>query len=108
MKLVFIEYGGLALKVTNRVDTRTKVQEAKQGSEMTADQVKKLLGLVPHPQEGGCYVRTYEAAETIPAAAFADGRYNGPRRTGTAIYYLLEPEMRWRCSSCSRTDRAGE
>jgi len=24
--------------------------------------------------------------------AFADGRYAGPRHTGTAIYYLLEPE----------------
>jgi predicted cupin superfamily sugar epimerase len=28
----------------------------------------------------------------IAAAAFSDGRYEGARRTGTAIYYLLEPE----------------
>ena len=27
---------------------------------MTADEVKKLLGLKPHPREGGWYVRTYE------------------------------------------------
>jgi predicted cupin superfamily sugar epimerase len=54
---------------------------------MTADEVKKLLGLVSHPREGGWYVRTYEAAEWLDVAA----RYNGPRRTGTAIYYLLEP-----------------
>src|ERR1700720_1812561 len=59
---------------------------------MTAEDVKKLLGLKPHPREGGWYVRTYEAAEFVAAAAFADGRYAGARRTGTAIYYLLEPE----------------
>ena len=37
-------------------------------------------------------MRTYEAAETVDAAAFGDARYNGARRTGTAIYYLLEPD----------------
>jgi uncharacterized protein len=57
---------------------------------MTAEDVKKLLGLQPHPREGGCYVRTYESAELVSATAFADGRYPGERRTGTAIYYLLE------------------
>ena len=60
---------------------------------MTAEEVKKLLGLVPHPREGGWYVRTYEAAETVAAAAFGDARYPSARRTGTAIYYLLEPGM---------------
>ena len=45
-----------------------------------------MLGLAPHPREGGWYVRTYEAAEVVDVA-----RYGGPRRTGTAIYYLLEP-----------------
>jgi predicted cupin superfamily sugar epimerase len=59
---------------------------------MTAEDVKKLLGLQPHPREGGWYVRTYEAAELVGAEAFEDGRYAGARRTGTAIYYLLEPE----------------
>ena len=59
---------------------------------MTAEEVKKLLGLAPHPREGGWYVRTYEAGETVSAAAFGDGRYLGARRTGTAIYYLLEPD----------------
>jgi predicted cupin superfamily sugar epimerase len=54
---------------------------------MTADEVKKLLGLVPHPREGGWYVRTWESAEWV---AVSD-RYDGPRRTSTAIYYLLEP-----------------
>src|ERR1700685_1939361 len=58
---------------------------------MTADEGKKLLGLVSHPRGGGWYVRAYEAGERVAAAEFADARYAGPRHTGTAIYYLLEP-----------------
>jgi hypothetical protein len=59
---------------------------------MTAEDVKKLLGLAPHPREGGWFVQTYKAAETIAPEAFEDGRYSSARRTGTAIYYLLEPD----------------
>ena len=59
---------------------------------MTATQIKELLGLVPHPKEGGWFLRTYEATESVPAASFPDGRYAGARKTGTAIYYLLEAE----------------
>lgn len=59
---------------------------------MTADDVKKMLGLVPHPREGGFYVRTYESSERISASAFADTRYRSARHTSTAIYYLLEPD----------------
>jgi predicted cupin superfamily sugar epimerase len=58
---------------------------------MTADDVKKILGLVPHPCEGGWFIRTYESGEWLDATAFCDGRYVGARHTGTAIYYLLEP-----------------
>jgi len=58
---------------------------------MTADEVKRLLGLQPHPREGGWYVRTWEAAEFVSADSFTDARYAGARRTSTAIYYLLEP-----------------
>lgn len=54
---------------------------------MTADEVKKILGLQPHPREGGWYVRTWESPEWV----VVDERYDGPRRTSTAIYYLLEP-----------------
>jgi predicted cupin superfamily sugar epimerase len=53
---------------------------------MTADDVKRLLGLQPHPREGGWYVRTWESEEMI-----ALPRFTGGRRTSTAIYYLLEP-----------------
>lgn len=57
---------------------------------MTAEEIKKLLGLQPHPREGGWFVRTYESNERVAAAVFADGRYDGARKTGTGIYYLLE------------------
>jgi predicted cupin superfamily sugar epimerase len=59
---------------------------------MTADEIKELLGLEPHPREGGWFVRTYESGEHIAAEAFKGGRYGGARQTGTAIYYLLEPD----------------
>lgn len=58
---------------------------------VTAEELKVLLNLKPHPREGGWYVRTYEAHEVIPQSALA-ARYSGPRLTGTAIYYLLEPD----------------
>jgi uncharacterized protein len=59
---------------------------------LTAEDVKRLLGLVPHPREGGWYVRIWESSEFVGASEFADARYDGARRTSTAIYYLLEPE----------------
>lgn len=58
---------------------------------MTASEVKEVLGLEPHPREGGWYVRTWESGERLGAEAFPEGRYVGERWTGTAIYYLLEP-----------------
>lgn len=58
---------------------------------MTAGEAKKILGLVPHPREGGFYIRTYESGELLLPAAFSDARYPRPRHTATAIYYLLEP-----------------
>ena len=63
---------------------------------MTADQVKHLLQLEPHPREGGWFVQTSRSEAVLPASVFADSsdpaRYDGPRRLWTAIYYLLEPE----------------
>ncbi|MGC9199987.1 MAG: cupin domain-containing protein [Acidobacteriaceae bacterium] len=57
---------------------------------MNAEDVKRILGLQPHPCEGGWYVRTWEAEEWLGPNAFADQRYQSPRRSSTAIYYLLE------------------
>ena len=58
---------------------------------MNVEDVKKILGLVKHPREGGWYVRTWESEELVAASCFDEGRYDGARRTSTAIYYLLEP-----------------
>jgi predicted cupin superfamily sugar epimerase len=55
------------------------------------DQIKKLLHLKPHPEEGGWFVETYRSSETIPEKVLPS-RYQGIRSLGTAIYYLLTPE----------------
>ena len=51
---------------------------------MTTDELKQLLGLQPHPVEGGYFRRTYTSPGTVDLA-------RGTRAQGTAIYYLLEP-----------------
>ena len=51
---------------------------------MTADEIKTLLKLEPHPVEGGFFRRTYTSTGEV-------GLPRGPRPAGTAIYYLLEP-----------------
>ncbi len=60
-------------------------------STISAADVKELLGLEPHPREGGWYVRTVESAELLPEISFQESRYPAARRLVTAIYYLLEP-----------------
>ncbi|MGD0940772.1 MAG: cupin domain-containing protein [Terracidiphilus sp.] len=52
---------------------------------MTADEIKTLLKLEPHPVEGGFYRRTYASAHGV-------GMPRGNRPMSTAIYYLLESE----------------
>jgi len=51
---------------------------------MTAEEIKTLLNLQPHPIEGGWYRRTYTSAGSLDLA-------RGTRASSTAIYYLLEP-----------------
>lgn len=58
---------------------------------MTADEIKRLLNLEPHPREGGSFLRTWRAEETIPREALP-ARYTSERAAGTCIYYLLEPD----------------
>ena len=57
---------------------------------MTAEEIKRTLGLEAHPIEGGYFVQTWKSEEQIPLAALPT-RYSGARAAGTAIYYLLEP-----------------
>jgi uncharacterized protein len=51
---------------------------------VTADEIKTLLNLQPHPVEGGFYRRTYTSTSALELP-------RGIRAVGTAIYYLLEP-----------------
>lgn len=51
---------------------------------MTADELKTILKLAPHPVEGGWFRQTYKSKATVETPA-------GTRAVGTAIYYLLEP-----------------
>ena len=50
---------------------------------MTADEIKSLSHLEPHPVEGGWFRRTYTSAGSVELP-------RGVRAQGTAIYYLLE------------------
>ena len=50
---------------------------------MTAEEIKALLNLEPHPVEGGSYRRTYTSSGNVALP-------RGVRPYGTAIYYLLE------------------
>jgi len=59
--------------------------------EISAEELKKLLRLEPHPREGGWFRQTWKAQETIPQDVLP-GRYSGARSAGTGIYYLLEPD----------------
>jgi len=58
---------------------------------MTAEEIKARLKLTPLPREGGYYVETYRAAESIPREALP-ARYRSAKPAGTAIYYLLTPD----------------
>ena len=57
----------------------------------TVEALCALLGLVPHPIEGGFFAETYRSADLLPGDALP-ARYRGARAAGTAIYYLLTPE----------------
>ncbi len=58
-----------------------------------ARQIIELLGLRPHPIEGGYFVETYRAKEAIPGDHLP-GAYSttAARSFGTATYYLLTAE----------------
>jgi predicted cupin superfamily sugar epimerase len=57
---------------------------------ITPEQIISLLGLKPHPAEGGYFAEIYRSDERIPRSALPI-RYAGDRSFGTAIYYLLTP-----------------
>jgi uncharacterized protein len=54
-------------------------------------QLIDFFGLLPLPQEGGYYVQTYQASESLEKIALPE-RYEANRNLGTAILYLLHKE----------------
>jgi uncharacterized protein len=57
---------------------------------LTAEQIRQVLKMQPHPIEGGYFAETYRSAGTVPRAALSG--YPGDRSLSTAIYYLLTPD----------------
>ncbi len=58
---------------------------------LTSADLIRLLGLAPHPREGGFFAETYRSELRLPAESLPPA-YGQPRHAGTAIYYLLTPE----------------
>jgi predicted cupin superfamily sugar epimerase len=58
---------------------------------ITADTVRSLLNLKPHPEEGGYFRETYRSPHTVPKNILPEG-YEDERSLATAIYYLLTPD----------------
>lgn len=55
----------------------------------SAQDIIDLLGLQPHPEEGGFFIETHRDDEPL---SNAPARYEGSRCHSTAIYYLLTQE----------------
>ena len=58
---------------------------------LTADQIRELLRLRPHPIEGGYFVETHRSALRVPQSLLGPA-YSDERLIGTAIFYLLTPD----------------
>jgi hypothetical protein len=58
---------------------------------LTAEKIRELLHLRPHPIEGGYFVETYRSKMQV-APGVLGSPYLTPRLIGTAIFYLLTPD----------------
>ena len=58
---------------------------------ISADTVKSLLNLKPHPEEGGYFRETYRSPHTLSKNILTE-EYKDERSLSTAIYYLLTPD----------------
>ncbi len=58
---------------------------------LTAEKVRELLQLRPHPIEGGYFAETYRSGAKVPQGVLGPA-YAGERLIGTAIFYLLTPD----------------
>ena len=56
--------------------------------DLDLDEIIHVLNLKPLPGEGGLFSESYLSVESVPQDGLP-ARYSGPRRMGSAIYYLL-------------------
>ncbi len=61
-----------------------------QAMAMTADEIKTLFGLKPHPT-CGFVAETYRSHHMVPAADLPHG-FDGPRALGSALTFMVTPE----------------
>ncbi|MFY9804717.1 MAG: cupin domain-containing protein [Candidatus Acidiferrales bacterium] len=54
---------------------------------LTAEQIREVLKMQPHPIEGGYFAETYRGLERVPRSALQN--YPADRSISTAIYYML-------------------
>jgi uncharacterized protein len=59
-------------------------------AKLTAERIRELLQLRPHPIEGGYFAETYRSEMKIAQSVLGPA-YSGERLIGTAIFYLLTP-----------------
>jgi predicted cupin superfamily sugar epimerase len=57
---------------------------------LTAELIRELLRMRPHPIEGGYFAETYRGASVVPRHLLPG--YPSDRAISTAIYYLLTPD----------------
>jgi len=65
---------------------------------MTPQRVIELLGLEPHPREGGFFRETHRSKHSVPLHELGSG-YSGDRSASTAIYSMLTRDT---CSAMHR------
>jgi predicted cupin superfamily sugar epimerase len=58
---------------------------------LSAEKIRELLQLRPHPIEGGYFAETYRS-ELKVAQSILGPAYSGERLIGTGIFYLLTPD----------------
>jgi uncharacterized protein len=57
---------------------------------LTAENIRELLNMRPHPIEGGYFAETYRGMPMIPKTLLPG--YPADRSISTAIYYMLTPD----------------
>src|SRR5207248_2820313 len=71
-----------------KIEERLRMRRRAVG--LTAEQIKELLGLAPHPT-CGFVSETYRARQEIPAGALP-APFDGARPWGSVLYFMVTPE----------------